>query len=122
MPSRLLVRASAAVVAGAVAATLSSCSSDDPRDDARVLEVAWTSDVEGWSSDRTPWAANEELWIHPGLEPRRPPGGRPRRRQPGVDPAGRRGVCTLRDQPGRPGRRADGGRLRVRVRRRHRDR
>jgi hypothetical protein len=53
------------VLVGLVAApALAACSGGDPRDDAPVLEVAWTSDAEGWDAYRTPSAADDDIWVY----------------------------------------------------------
>ncbi|KRB78642.1 hypothetical protein ASE01_05170 [Nocardioides sp. Root190] len=46
------------------AALLVACSGDDPRDDAPALEVAWTSQAEGWDAYRTLSAANDDIWVY----------------------------------------------------------
>lgn len=43
---------------------LVSCGADDPRDDAPVLEVAWTSDAEGWDAYETPSVADDDIWVY----------------------------------------------------------
>lgn len=66
---RLPTRGAAGILAlGLAAATLAACSDDDPRDDATRLEVAWTSDVQGWNGDEAPFAANDDIWIYRDYE------------------------------------------------------
>jgi hypothetical protein len=49
---------------GAVVTTALGACSDDPRDDAPVLEVAWTSDAGGWDGYDQVWAADDEWWVY----------------------------------------------------------
>ncbi|TYL49780.1 hypothetical protein FXB39_12490 [Nocardioides sp. BGMRC 2183] len=48
---------------------LAACGADDPRDDAPVLEQAWTSEATGWDAYKAPWVADEETWIYRSYEP-----------------------------------------------------
>src|SRR5687767_184186 len=59
--SRPLPALAAALLAAPLAV---ACSADDPRDDARLLEVAWTSEAEGWHAPDRPWVADEQTWIY----------------------------------------------------------
>lgn len=59
-----------ALVVLAAAPLLVACGADDPRDDAPVLEVAWTSVAEGWDAYRTPSVADEDIWVYRSHESR----------------------------------------------------
>lgn len=59
--SRLLPALAAALLAAPLAV---ACSADDPRDDARVLQVAWTSEAEGWDAYDAPSVADDDIWIY----------------------------------------------------------
>lgn len=47
-----------------LASALAACSDDDPRNEAPVLEPAWSADLDDvWSSQGGLWVATDELWI-----------------------------------------------------------